>query len=41
MIMRILRTAGARPVNTASPIKKWPILSSTISEIAAIAPTLS
>src|SRR5262249_46995196 len=41
MIWRINRTEWARPTNTASPTRKWPILSSTTSWIAAIGPTFS
>ena len=37
MAVRIVFTASARPENTASPIRKWPMLSSTISGSAAIA----
>ena len=33
---RIRRTASARPTKIASPIRKWPMLSSTISGSAAI-----
>src|SRR5579864_2763873 len=33
---RILRTTASRPSKIASPIRKWPILSSTISGKAAI-----
>ena len=38
---RIRRTTGANPSKIASPIRKWPILSSRICAIAAIGTTLS
>src|SRR5262249_49807188 len=41
MTARMVFTASARPENTASPIRKWPILSSTISGNAAIASAVS
>ena len=36
MAARIVRTVSPRPTNSASPIMKWPMLSSTISGSAAI-----
>src|SRR5262249_30170044 len=41
MRRRISWTALGRPVNTASPIRKWPMLSCMISGIAAIGATVS
>ncbi len=38
---RIVRTASARPAKIASPIRKWPMLSSTISGSAAIVSAVS
>src|SRR4051812_10618309 len=38
---RIRSMAGARPTKMASPIRKWPMLSSAISGRAAIALTVS
>ena len=37
---RIRRTASGRPIATASPTRKWPMFSSTISAIAATGRTL-
>src|SRR5690606_34066751 len=41
MRRRISAIAEARPVNTASPIRKWPMFNSLISGIAAMGPTFS
>src|SRR4029079_8390892 len=38
---RIRRMAGPSPMKIASPIRKWPMLSSTSSGMAAIAQTVS
>jgi hypothetical protein len=38
---RISAMAGARPCMIASPIRKWPMLSSTSSRMAAMGPTVS